>query len=190
MLEAAAVHHARTVTVILDHSATYTSHSQAEAGKVVLKWLYERVSMLLADYNDAGIMIADKPGGGAREEKRWLADTLALTNDGTEYVQPGRVVPPVLTADSRHVPHLQLADLIAAATSGAIAGHPSALELGRLLATLMHRHTLGYVNGAGLVLFPRHYNLPYHCFGETGGRLAQHDVRVHPALAGMDLRHR
>ena len=41
-------------------------------------------------------------------------------------------------------------------------------ELGRLLAQLMHRHSLGYVNGAGLVLFPRHYNLLYHCFGETG----------------------
>jgi hypothetical protein len=168
MFEAAAAHQVRTVTVILDHSAAYTSYSKAEAGKEILKWLYERVSMLLADYNDAGIMIADKPGGGAREEKRWLADTLALTNDGTEYVQPGRIILPVLTADSRHVPHLQLADLIAAATSGAIAGHPPALELGRLLAPLMHRHSLRYVNGAGLVLFPKHYNLLYHCFGETG----------------------
>jgi len=168
MLEAANAHQVRTVTVILDHNAAYTSYTKAEAGKEILKWLYERVSMHLGDYNDVGIMIADKPGGGAREEKRWLADTLALTNDGTEYVQPGRVVLPVLTADSRHVPHLQLADLIAAATSGAIAGHPPTLELGRLLAQLMHRHSLRYVNGAGLVLFPRHYNLLYHCFGETG----------------------
>lgn len=168
MLEAAAAHQVRTVTVILDRSAAYTRHSKALVGKEILKWLYERVSMLLGDYNDAGIMIADKPGGGAREEKRWLADTLALTNDGTEYVQPGRVVLPVLTADSRHVPHLQLADLIAAATTGAIAGNPPAMELGRLLAPLMHRHSLRHVNGAGLVLFPKHYNLLYHCFGETG----------------------
>jgi hypothetical protein len=112
-------------------------------------------------------MIADKPGGGAKEEKRWLADTLELTSDGTEYVQPGRVVLPVVTADSRHVPHLQLADQIAAATTGAIAGIPPALELGPLLAKLMHRHSLGDVNGAGLVLWPENYNLLYHCFGET-----------------------
>jgi hypothetical protein len=31
-----------------------------------------------------------------------------------------------------------------------------------------HRHSLGDVNGAGLVLFPKEYNLLYHCFGEAG----------------------
>lgn len=57
---------------------------------------------------------------------------------------------------------------MAAATTGAIAGIPPALELGPLLAKLMHRHSLGDVNGAGLVLFPDfYYNLLYHCFGET-----------------------
>jgi hypothetical protein len=168
MLEAALDHQVRTVTVIIDHSAVYRSSSKEQVGKTILKWLFERVSMHLGDQDDIGIMIADKPGGGAKEEKRWLADTLALTNDGTEYVQPGRVVLPVLTADSRHVSHLQLADLIAAATTGAIAGNPPALELGSLLAKLMHRHSLGDVNGAGLVLFPKEYNLLYHCFGEAG----------------------
>jgi hypothetical protein len=167
MLETALQHQVRTVTVIIDHGAVYKSWSKAQVGKTILKWLYERVSMHLGDNGNLGIMIADKPGGGAKEEKRWLADTLELTNYGTEYVQPGRVVLPILTADSRHVPHLQLADLIAAATTGAIAGNPPALEVGPLLAKLMHRHSLGHVNGAGLVLLPKHYNLLYHCFGET-----------------------
>jgi hypothetical protein len=167
MLEAAGAHQVRTVTVIIDHGAVYKNDSQAQVGMTILKWLYERVSMHMGDHDDAGIMIADKPGGGAKEEKRWLADTLVLTKDGTEYIQPGRVVLPVLTADSRHVPHLQLADLVAAATTGAIAGNPSALELGPQLAQLMHRNSLGHVNGAGVVLLPKHYNLLYHCFGET-----------------------
>lgn len=168
MLEAALDYQVRTVTVIIDHGAAYTSYSKAQVGKTILKWLYERVSMHLGDHGDVGIMIADKPGGGGKEEKRWLADTLELTSDGTEYVEPGRVVLPVVTADSRHVTHLQFADLIAAATTGAIAGNPPALELGPLLAKLMHRHSLGDVNSAGLVLFPENYNLLYHCFGETG----------------------
>lgn len=168
MLEAALDHHVRTVTVIIDHGARYQGRSKAEVGKVILEWLYERVSMHLDDHNASGIMIADKPGGGAREEKRWLAEALELTRDGTEYVEPGRVVLPVLTADSRHVPYLQLADLVAAATTGAVAGNPPALELGPLLAKLMHRHRLGDANGAGLVLYPStYYNLLYHCFGET-----------------------
>jgi hypothetical protein len=168
MLEAALDHQVCTVTVIIDHGAAYKRSSKAEVGKMILKWLYEKVSMHLGDHKDVGIMIADKPGGGAREEKRWLAETLELTRDGTEYVDPGRVVLPVVTADSRHVPHLQLADLIAAATTGAVAGHPPALDLGPRLAQLMHRHRLRDVNGAGLVLWPPgKYNLLYWCFGET-----------------------
>lgn len=166
ILEAAINRQVRTVTVIIDHGAAYKAFTKEQVGQVILKWLYERVSMHLTDHDDVGIIIADKPGGGAREEKRWLANTLQLTRDGTEYINPGRVVLPVLTADSRHLRHLQLADLVAAATTGAIAGNPSALELGPLLAKLMHRHRLNDVNGAGLVLFPENYNLLYHCFGE------------------------
>lgn len=111
MLETALDHQVRTVSVIIDHKARYQNHSKPELGKIILKWLYERVSMHLTDHGDIGIMIADKPGGGAREEKRWLAESLELTSDGTEYVEPDRIVLPVVTADSRHVPHLQLADL-------------------------------------------------------------------------------
>jgi hypothetical protein len=99
MLEAAIGRQVSTVTVIIDHDARYQSYSKPELGKTILKWLYERVSMHLDDHGDVGIMIADKPGGGTREERRWLAETLELTSDGTEYVEPGRVVLPVVTAD-------------------------------------------------------------------------------------------
>jgi hypothetical protein len=167
MLEAAIAHDIRTVVVVIDHSKRYTSRSAAEVGEVILKWLYERLSMHLADHNDIGIVIADKPGGGAKQDSQWLADTLQLTNDGTEYVRPDRIVLPIVTADSQHVPHLQLADLVTAATTAAIAGRKSGLDLGPLLANLMHRHSLAAVNGAGLVLYPEHYNLLYWCFGET-----------------------
>ncbi|GAA0489748.1 hypothetical protein Ade02nite_24840 [Paractinoplanes deccanensis] len=167
MLEAAIAREARSIVVIIDHSAVYTSRGAAEVGQELLKWLFERLSMHLSDHGDLGIVVADKPGGGSKEEKKWLADTLRLTNDGTEYVPPGQVVLPIVTADSQHVPHLQLADLITAATTAAIAGRKSALDLGPLLAKLMHRHRLDAVNGAGLVLFPEKYNLLFWCFGET-----------------------
>jgi hypothetical protein len=183
MLEAALDHQVRTVTVIIDHGAAYKSLTKAQVGRTILGWVYEKVSMHLADHSDVGIMIADKPGGGAKEEKRWLDETLELTNDGTEYVNPGRIVLPIVTADSRHLRHLQLADFIAAATTGAIAGNPSALELGAYLAKLMHRHSLGDVNGAGLALWPPKFNLLYHCFGET--RCSRPS-----ALAGCDLPNR
>ncbi|MEV6620293.1 DUF3800 domain-containing protein [Amycolatopsis sp. NPDC051106] len=168
MLEAAIDHQVRSIVVVIDHSASYTQRNQAEVGREILKWLFERVSMLLDDYDDIGIMIADKPGGGSAEEGRWLADTLCITGDGTEYVEPGKIVLPIVTAPSHHVPHLQLADLVVASTTAAIAGRKSGLDLAPKLVKIMHRHSLGDVNGAGLVIFPPKYNLYYQAFGETG----------------------
>jgi len=168
MLQAAIDHDIQSIVVILDHSAAYTSRTQAEAGREILKWLFERVSMLLDDHQDIGIMIADKPGGGSVEEGRWLAETLQLTSDGTKYVQPGKIILPIVTAPSHHVPQLQLADLVVAATTAAIAGRKSGLDLKELLTKLMHRHSLGDVNGAGVVLFPDRPNLYYWAFSETG----------------------
>ncbi|MFJ1759128.1 DUF3800 domain-containing protein [Amycolatopsis sp. NPDC088138] len=168
MLEAAARRDVKSMVVILDHSARYSDYTQAEAGAEILKWLYERVSMHLGDVDDFGLVIADKPGGGTAEENKWLAASLALTNRGTEYVQPDKIILPIVTAHSHHVPHIQLADLVVAATTAAYAGRPRALDLVPLLRPLMHRHRLNYINGAGIVQFPEHMNLYYWAFGETG----------------------
>jgi hypothetical protein len=184
MLEAALDRQIRTVVVIVDHGASYTGLSQAQVGREMLRWLYERVSMHLADHNDVGIMIADKPGGGPRDDNRWLAETLQLTNDGTEYVTPGRIVLPIVTAHSHYLPHLQLADLVVAATTAAVAGRPAALKLAPLLAKLMHKHRLGDANGAGIVLWPRRYNLLYHVFGQTSCSLPSQNVAVALPHAG------
>ncbi len=191
MLEAAIDRQVRTVTVIIDHDARYQSYSKPELGKTILKWLYERVSMHLGDHDDVGIMIADKPGGGAREEKRWLAETLELTSDGTEYVEPGRVVLPVVTADSRHVRHLQLADLIAAATTGAIAGNPPALELGPFLAKADAPSQPGRCQRRRPGDLPGHQLQPALPLLRRNRMVqARHDVRSHPALAGVAIRYR
>ncbi|WP_103349236.1 hypothetical protein [Amycolatopsis sp. CA-128772] len=149
MLKAAALRDVKSMVVLLGHSARYSSRTQAEAGAEILKWLYERVSMHLGDVGDAGIVIADKPGGGAAEETKWPAASLDLTDHGTEYIQPGKIILPIVTAHSHHVPHLQLADLAVAATTAAYAGRPR-------------------VTGAGIVLYPERMNLCYWAFGETG----------------------
>lgn len=140
MLQAAFDHDIRSIVVIIDHGSAYKARTAVEVGKELLKWLFERVTILLDKANDIGVMIADKPGGGPADEGRWLAETLKLTNDGTEYVNPGKVVLPILTAPSHHVPHLQLADLVTAASAAAVAGRPAGLELKELLRQLAHRN--------------------------------------------------
>ncbi len=168
MLRAAIDHEARSIVVVLDYAAAYSSKTKAEAGREIVKWLFERTSMLLKDHSDVGVMIADKPGGGPADEERWLGETLAMTDFGTEYVKAGAVVLPIVTAPSHHLPHLQLADLVVAATTAAIAGFPAGLRLKDDLRELAHRRSLGDVNGAGLVLFPEQPNLYYWALGETG----------------------
>lgn len=167
LLSAAESHHARSIVVVLDHGAAYINESGATVGGIVLKWLFERVTMHLRDHESRGLIVSDKPGGGSSQEGKWLHETLNLTNFGTEYVQPDGIALPILTAPSHHVPHLQLADLIVAATTAAVAGRESGLALKRSLLALAHRHSLGDINGAGLVLFPECYNLYYWALGAT-----------------------
>jgi hypothetical protein len=62
MLEAAAAHQVRTVTVILDRSAAYTRHSKALVGKEILKWLYERVSMVASGSRCKSAGVVPIPG--------------------------------------------------------------------------------------------------------------------------------
>ena len=183
MLEAAIDLGIQSMVVIVDHSATYTSRSVTDLGAIILKWLYERITMHLGDRHELGIVIADKPGGGPSQEGKWLAGTLDLTDNGTEYVEPDRVVLPIVTAPSHHLPHLQLADLVVAASTAALAGRPAGLDLKDLLYRLAHKHALGSINGAGVVLWPPRPNLYYWAFGE--------DSYSRPsAMAGYVLPHK
>lgn len=178
----------RSAVVVLDHGAAYRALSTAQAGLKVLAWLYERIEMFLTDCQDLGVVIADQPGGGAKAEKQWLAETLRLTSNGTQHVKAERVVMPIVTAPSDHVPHLQLADLVTAATTAAVAGRKSGLDLATQLMELAHTRVTGEVAGAGIVLWPKElYDLHWWVFGEESYRrggfgipLGPHD----PAAAG------
>jgi hypothetical protein len=130
-----------------------------DEGKIkveMLTYLYERISMLLSYDDECGVLIADHPPGDRRDEKRWLAQTLELTEQGTRYVQadPARILLPVLATRSDHVDLLQLADLVTAAVTALVAGSQHAMPYRRLLVQLLARNKLGYVGGTGLKLVP------------------------------------
>jgi hypothetical protein len=82
-------------------------------------------------------------------------------------VAADRIVLPIVTAPSHHVPHLQLADLVVAATTTAVAGLPHGMELAPLLRELMVTSWYGNRGGSGIVLRPNTLvNLYYWVFGE------------------------
>jgi hypothetical protein len=155
----------RSIVVIWDRGRV--SWDEARVQKVLLKYLYERISYCLASLDDVGVVVADQPGGDRSDERRWLANSLELTNYGTEYVEPGRVVLPIMTTRSDHVAHLQLADLVVSATTAAIAGSPHGLLLAPLLQQLAHKNSHHRSGGAGIKLFPDDLlNLHYWVFDE------------------------
>jgi hypothetical protein len=152
MLRAAIDRGFTSVVHVLDHSLVYRDRTVVQVGQELLKWTYDKIAFGLE--GQGAVVIADKPGGGSADESRWLAQTLALTNDGTAYTEAGKVVLPVLTASSHHVPHLQLADLVTAATTAAIAGRSHGLHLVPLLHRMARKNSRGYAGGAGITLWP------------------------------------
>jgi len=165
MLQLAIDHEIRSIVVLADQDQV--NWSEQDTQKRMLQYLYERVSMHLEDLDEVGVMLADEPGGAAKKHKEWLAQTLRLTSYGTEYVDPFRIVLPILISHSDHVPHLQLADLVVAATTAAVAGNRYALELVPLLQQVAHTNARGYAGGAGVKLIPDELrNLHYWVFEE------------------------
>jgi hypothetical protein len=174
MLQLAIDHEIRSIVVIADQDKVNWSEETTQ--KRMLQYLYERVSMHLEDLDEdlsqdgvmeRGIMTADEPGGAAKKHKQWLAQTLRLTSYGTEYVDPFRIALPILLSHSDHVPHLQLADLVVAATTAAVAGNRYALEVVPLLQQLAHTNARGYAGGTGVKLIPDQLrNLHHQVFEE------------------------
>jgi Protein of unknown function (DUF3800) len=169
MLRAAIERDVRSVVVVWDHSRVWQTKEKDEVYRELLKYLYERIEKCLRRHNAVGVVIADKPSGGRiSDDTRWLTEALRLTNDGTEYVTPERVVLPIVTAHSHLVPHLQLADLVVAATTAAVAGRPNAQPLVPLLRQLAHDDRRGIVSDVGIKLWPPELkNLYYWVFEET-----------------------
>ncbi|MFB8247325.1 DUF3800 domain-containing protein [Streptomyces sp. NPDC055952] len=180
--------------------------SEKDLKSEMLQYLYERVTYALGE--EEGIMIADQPGGGRPDEARWLADALALDTDGTQYVKPAdkQVLLPIITTRSDHVDHLQLADLVAAATTALIAGAPAANPYKELIYKLLAKNSRGYVGGAGLKFIPSAaynsralMNLTYWVFGSFGedayvlpetassmGTVLPHNAWIFASSSGLD----
>lgn len=164
MLSAAINAGARSITVVYDRGETEPD----ELAKArTMRFLYDKVSLHLAGTGAHGMMIADEPGGGPSGRKAWLAAAKNLSDHGTTYTKPDRICMPIMIAPSDHLEHIQLADLVAGATTAAIAGNPFALDLMPQLSTLAERNRHGRIGGAGITLWPpRLIDLYFWLLGE------------------------
>ncbi|WP_377268402.1 DUF3800 domain-containing protein [Peterkaempfera sp. SMS 1(5)a] len=183
MLERAAELGIRSAVVVWDRGhLDWPMRDRVEPA--ILSYLYERIERFLAEQDARGVVIADEPGYGGGF---WLRAAKELTESGTPHVAPERVTLPILTAPSHLVPHLQLADLVAAATTAAVAGRPAGLDLLDPLTRLARRNDEGRIGGAGLVLWPPQLmDLHYWLFGERVYQRRGREHRLGPPSATPD----
>lgn len=177
--------------------------SEAELKSEMLEYLYERVTYAIGD--EKGVVIADQPGGGRIDETRWLADALALDTDGTQYVKPAdkQILLPIITTRSDHVDHLQLADLVAAATTALAAGASTAARYKDLIYKLLMKNYRDFAGGTGLKFIPSAsynsralMNLAHWVFGEDAyvipdtsssmGTVLPHGGWIFASSSGLD----
>lgn len=165
-LDALASHGGRAVAVVWDTGRT--TLAGGAAFRRALEWALERFVMHLSG-DELGVVIADRPGGGATEDDRLLGEALALIEDGTPYVNlQERVALNLLTTPSHLSRHVQLADLVAGSTAGMVGRNPYAPPVFERVKPLFVQNAMGARAGVGLKLFPDDLtNLYFHLLGES-----------------------
>ena len=110
-----------------------------------------------------GIVIADRPGGGQKEDTTLLSEFLDLTEKGTQFVRGDRIPINILTTPSHMLWHLQLADLIVGIVVAMVAGDTRyAAPLFPLVRSILIRGSSDNIGGTGLKLYPDELMNLYH----------------------------
>jgi hypothetical protein len=167
VLETARDAGATGIVVIEDASRNPAMSHSANAEEDVVGLFLERAHNHLGRTQTEALVIADRPGGGSRAEKRFLANCLETLRSGTSYVIPQRLAL-VLTTDSNLVHLLQLADLVTGSTLSYVAGEPNwAPRIFPSVKALL-REELGRIGGCGVKIHPdfRYMNLYHHLLGD------------------------
>lgn len=166
VLSAASELGARAIVVVFDTGRT--SVKGVKALRKALDYVFERTTMHLERENRLGLMVADRPGGGKKQEDYLLESVLTTIQSGTDFVPPKQIPINIVTTSSRFVRHLQLADLIVGITTAMVGGKTKFAEpLFPLIKSTFVKNSFGYVGGTGLKLYPNELlNLYYWVLGE------------------------
>jgi len=167
ILETAGAHNARALIVSCDEALSKIPRNWAE--KDCVEYALERYSKYCNDNNMSGLIITDVPRGDRRSEYQFLEETWENLTSGNNYVLQDALIPFVLTAASKYVRHLQLADLVVGVTTAMVAGAEEySAPLFPLVKTLLLTNaTSGLIGGTGLKVFKGEcHNLYHHVLGE------------------------
>lgn len=165
-----AMEHGATATVVIADSSKRMARKQSRSHEEDITALFlERCDWSFRGVGSDGIVIIAKPSGGRVDEKKFVADCQGLVRQGTEYMSLQSIGLGVLTAPSKQIRLLQLADIV---TSCAVArvGGESDFSPPVFKAILPMLKTDGMRRGGvGLKIHPdfRYANLCHWLLGDT-----------------------
>jgi hypothetical protein len=162
------VDHQAKALVILSDCESRTPADCSTHEIFVTKMLIERVNNLAVSAASTAIIIADRPGGGITQERKFLAECLATVQNGTRYVTPAQIAINPLSTDSHLIRALQAADLIVSCTTALVAGQTTlAPETFELIKPILARE-LGRAGGVGVKIHPdfKYLNLYHWLLGD------------------------
>lgn len=153
----------RCIVVIEDTRATPATNPRAEHLLDATAMFLERANAELRYAGKFGIVVIDRPSGGAAEDSRYLASCFETLQIGTKFVVPDRIAINVLSTSSGLVRLLQLADVIVSCSVSFVAGEDRySPPIFRALLPMFYRGPHG-IGGIGLKIHPDHnYVNLYH----------------------------
>lgn len=151
----------RALVVILDTSKT-TLKGEAAFDEVI-KYAIERIERHLKTNKSLGVIVADRPGGGQKQDTQFLAKSLDRIKNGTEYLKADHIPINILTTPSHLQRHLQVADLVTAITCAMVIGNKDyAKQYFPIIKKMLIKGDNGRIGGAGLKVFPDELTNLYH----------------------------
>lgn len=169
LISVLAQHAVVALVMVVDEKYGGPSLDRAASARESVKFFLERVDKRGGRLGRQVLLVADRPGGGRREESAFVKTCTEIIEGGTEYVKLGHVAHGLLTADSHASRLLQVADVITSVTLSVVAGRTQYAEpLFKKITPLLHRSSEDRIHGYGLKIYPdsRYANLYYWLVGE------------------------
>ena len=160
---------ADATAIVVIEDASYKPATQGLTAEMDVTCMFlERADTHLKGVGRQGVVIADRPGGGAEAQNRFLADCAETLQTGTKYVTLQRIVF-VLSTPSRLVRLLQAADVVTSCTRAVVAGEKKFSPPVFNAVKPILRSDLGRVGGVGLKIHPdvKYANLYHWLLGDA-----------------------
>jgi hypothetical protein len=144
----------KAIVVASDNDCGFADSSSTSHDEDVTTMFLERADQLFSSYNRRGLVIIDKPGGGAKQDKDFVSKCLETLERGTSYVKFNSIPLPVMTADSKHIRLLQLADVVIGCCLARVAGEKKySSEIFDLIKPILRKRD-GRIGGVGFKIHP------------------------------------